>query len=237
MKLRLFHKKPDVIKDNIKKYYMNNNKLIVIHNDGTKTINPTNINIYISANNSSNNRIVLYDSIYKNNIKFNFFNSNNNKIVIGKNNEIDIDFRVQGNNGILNIGDNNYICSAILYFYCSGKTIFTIGNGNLFSEQVIFWAGEGHSVIDAKSKKITNIGSSITIGNNNWICMKSCFLKHARISNGCIIGYGSTITKSFDTDNCIIAGNPAVIVKKDILWSEQSPWTYDGRFYRQIKPE
>ncbi len=51
------------------------------------------------------------------------------------------------------------------------------------------------------------------IGNNVYIGPNSVLIGNISIGDNCIIGAGSVVTKSF-ANNCIIAGNPAKILRK-----------------------
>lgn len=53
----------------------------------------------------------------------------------------------------------------------------------------------------------------VIIGDNVWVGAGSCILPNVTIGNNCIIGANSVVTKSFP-DNCVIAGNPAKIIKQ-----------------------
>lgn len=218
-------------------FYHKQNKLVVIRNDGTKTVNPIkNLKfIHLKASGFCHNNCVIIPIQQHNDffIKFNFWNGCNNTVELGSDNAIRMIAHIQGNNGYAKIGNNNRM-EATLYMYCSDVTTFNIGNNNLFSDTITFWAGEGHCVINPETKKVTNMGGCLSIGNNNWICQRVSFMKRAKISNGCVIGYGSVVSRQFDEDNCAIAGNPATVVKHNILWAETFPWTYNGETYREL---
>ena len=58
--------------------------------------------------------------------------------------------------------------------------------------------------------KISN--APIIIGNDVWIGSNSIILKGVTLGDRVIVGAGSIVTKSFPAD-CIIAGNPAKVIK------------------------
>lgn len=55
--------------------------------------------------------------------------------------------------------------------------------------------------------------SPITIGDNCFIGMNSIILKGTTLGNNVVVGAGSVVHGSFP-DNCIIAGNPAKIIRQ-----------------------
>ena len=60
----------------------------------------------------------------------------------------------------------------------------------------------------------------VSIEDNVWIGCRSTILKGAVIPRGCVIGANSNVVGVFTEKNCIIAGNPARIVKKNITWEK-----------------
>lgn len=56
-------------------------------------------------------------------------------------------------------------------------------------------------------------GKEIIIGNNCWIGMNSVILPGVKLANHIIVGAGSVVTKSFEEENIMIAGNPAKKIK------------------------
>lgn len=57
-------------------------------------------------------------------------------------------------------------------------------------------------------------GKDVIIGEKCWIGMNSMILPGVHLGNNTIVGAGSIVTKSFEEGNCVIAGNPAKIIKK-----------------------
>jgi acetyltransferase-like isoleucine patch superfamily enzyme len=57
-------------------------------------------------------------------------------------------------------------------------------------------------------------GKPVIIGEKCWIGMNSVVLPGVELGDNTIVGAGSIVTKSFIEGNCVIAGNPAKIIKK-----------------------
>jgi acetyltransferase-like isoleucine patch superfamily enzyme len=56
-------------------------------------------------------------------------------------------------------------------------------------------------------------GKDVIIGKKCWIGMNSVILPGVCLGDHTIVGAGSVVTKSFPDGNCIIAGNPARIIR------------------------
>ena len=54
----------------------------------------------------------------------------------------------------------------------------------------------------------------ILIGANTWIGDNAIILPGVHIGKNCVIGANAVVTKSFDEEGLVIAGNPAYIVKR-----------------------
>ena len=85
--------------------------------------------------------------------------------------------------------------------------------------------GDYHTILD-KNGKIINHPRPIVIKDHVWICNGVKICKGVTIAENNIIGMGSVVTKSFSETNCVIAGNPAQIVKRNINWDVDNIGTY-----------
>ncbi len=57
----------------------------------------------------------------------------------------------------------------------------------------------------------------ILIGENTWIGDNAVILPGVHIGKNCVIGANAVVTKSFEGNGLVLAGNPAKIVKENVL--------------------
>lgn len=67
---------------------------------------------------------------------------------------------------------------------------------------------------DIKNLSKSEEGRDININENCWIGMNSMILPGVELGKHTIVGAGSVVTKSFPDGNCILAGNPARIIRE-----------------------
>ena len=131
------------------------------------------------------------------------------KCKIGKASKIEV-----GKKGMLDIGEN-FLISARSKLICHKK--ITIGNDAVFAWDSLIMDTDYHEIYDHDST-IINKDKAITIGNKVWIGTRSTVLKGASIPNNTIIAANSTVTKTYQDTDTILAGNPARIIKENIRW-------------------
>lgn len=175
----------------------------------------------------------------------------NNKINISEDISFKSEIRIQivGDNNIVEIGkaltqfelymgakDNRpvYNCHFKFGNSFSGRVVYTllennssimIGDGCMFSTLIEMCGSDHHAIMNEKNEVI-NLARSIEIGDHVWIGKGVLILKNSKIPSGCIVGANSVVTKSFETPNSVIAGNPARKVKEGIHWDEARPDMY-----------
>lgn len=93
--------------------------------------------------------------------------------------------------------------------YLQGYNGIEIGKNFLFAPGIKLISSNHDS--NNVEKSINN--KPIIIGNNVWIGANAVILPGVKLGNHCVVGAGSVVTKSFEEDNLIIAGNPAKIIK------------------------
>lgn len=85
----------------------------------------------------------------------------------------------------------------------------TIGKGTYIAPNVGLITAN-HDIHDLDSH---TCGKPIRIGNSCWIGMNSTILPGVILGERTIVGAGSVVTKSFPEGKCIVAGNPARIIR------------------------
>lgn len=85
----------------------------------------------------------------------------------------------------------------------------TIGQGTYIAPNVGIIT-TNHDIIDP-SKHVK--GKDVTIGENCWIGMNAVILPGVTLGNHTTVGAGAVVTHSFPEGHCVIAGNPAKIIK------------------------
>jgi len=89
-------------------------------------------------------------------------------------------------------------------------------NGITFGENV--WLGPRVSVISMNHDTCCydeyEVVEPITIGRDSLLCVNSVVLPSVRLGPHTIVAAGSVVTKSFPEGNQVLAGVPAIVVKK-----------------------
>ncbi|MED1791099.1 hypothetical protein P4V54_00300 [Brevibacillus nitrificans] len=122
---------------------------------------------------------------------------------------------------------NGTLFGSRYWMVANKQTQIKIGKDCLFSRDIMIRTNDGHSIFDIHTGR--NINSllkdqhkkSITINDHVWVGAKCTILYNSNIGKGSIVGAHS-LTKKEYPNNCIIAGNPARVIKKDIAWSKEN---------------
>lgn len=96
-------------------------------------------------------------------------------------------------------------------------TAVSIGADTMIASGVQLRADDGHPIFDVGTGRRVNRSKDIRIGEHIWLAVNSTVLGGAEIGNGSVVGFGSIVTKSLP-NNCVAAGNPARVVKRNTAW-------------------
>ncbi len=139
------------------------------------------------------------------------------RIIIGNNCKLNCYLVVDGD-GLIKIGNN---CSIGKNTSIRSSKSIEMGNHVLISAEVIVLDNNSHSLDYLERRKDIDFSrygyktaqsKSILIGNDVWVGRRALILKGVRIGDRSIIAAGSVVTKDVPED-CVMAGNPAIIVK------------------------
>lgn len=114
---------------------------------------------------------------------------------------------VHPDNIIFHPDDLNNFQSSGTYYQAIGK--ISLGKGTFIAPNVgLITANHDYCNLDKHSSP-----KDICIGNNCWIGMNSVILPGVVLGDHTVVGAGSVVTHSFPAGQCIIAGNPARIIR------------------------
>lgn len=151
------------------------------------------------------------------------------RLLIGKNSVVSGNYVFETEKGKITIGDNTFIGGGL--FVCVDS--ISIGNNVMFSWGCTVIDTNAHSIDSEKRRndvkdwykglKENNIGAykdwsnviskPIVVMDDAWIGFNVIILKGVTIGKGAIVGAGSVVTNDVP-DYAVVAGNPAVLLKK-----------------------
>ena len=146
-------------------------------------------------------------------------NASNNKINIGDILFISNSLKVNlyGNNATVKIGNSCSFCEVLIQTTTDG--IVEIGNSCMFSIPIGLFQVDGHHIFDLNTKERINKNKNIYIGNHVWVGRHVSILGGCTIPDNCIVGSNTVTSHKFTEKNCVIAGNPGKVIRKDVIWA------------------
>lgn len=142
---------------------------------------------------------------------------NKNRIMVGENNYLrNFTIRTNGIGSKIIVGNNVTLGGGCIH--AMEGTIIQIGAGCMLSHDIDIRSGDSHSICNQKTRVKYNNGKDVIIGKHVWIGVRAQILKGVHIADNCVIGASSVVINSMEETNCIIAGYPAKIVKRNIDW-------------------
>ncbi len=107
-----------------------------------------------------------------------------------------------------------------------------IGQDCMFAGNVQIRADDAHPIFDVESGMRCNIAMPVVIGDHVWLGEGSVILGQSEVGAGSVVGMRSLV-KGKTPNNCVVAGVPARVVRKNIAWerphlSRESLFNPDG---------
>lgn len=165
----------------------------------------------------NSNQVLVNDGAVLKKAKL-FIQGNNNRIVINSNAYLEgTVVHIEDNNCLIEIGERTFIGPSHLACTEDGRSI-VIGNNCMLSSNINVRTGDSHSIVDMDGKRV-NPAQSVSIGDHCWIGEGAKIMKGVTLQKDTIVASGAIVTKSF-ASNCILAGNPAKVIKENVNWDE-----------------
>lgn len=144
----------------------------------------------------------------------------NNRIVIEHNATLyGVNLHLEDDDNLITIGEKTVIYEKTELATIEGTQI-EIGKECLISSEVDVRTGDSHSLLNEYGRR-DNWSQNVQIKDHVWIGTRAMVLKGTIVEKDCVVGAGAVLVKSCLEKGCVIAGNPAKIVKKGISWDER----------------
>lgn len=121
-----------------------------------------------------------------------------------------------GQDSTVSIGKNVSTTATCTISATEGTTV-SIGDDVMFASENQVRADDGHAIYDVRSGNRVNVSKSIRIGNHVWLAWGATILGGVSVGDGTVLSYGAIVTKNIP-NNCIAAGVPARVVRRNIAW-------------------
>ena len=160
-----------------------------------------------------NNRLVIKGRPRRKPLKI-IFECDNAECVIGENR-----FRGKirlGEGCSVSIGQK-VTCTGPSYVSTAEGASVKIGDDCMFASRNEIRANDGHPIFSVLTGERVNTSRSIEIGDHVWLGAGAAVLGGSKIGSGSVVGYASVV-KGVVPNNCVVAGIPARIVKRDCAW-------------------
>ena len=156
--------------------------------------------------------------------------------------------RFNGDNALISIGENMRIVNS-LYIECGNESKVCIGKDTSFDKTIIYSAygnviigqdcmfsydvylrtHDSHFIFEKQTGNRINYGKDLEIKDHVWVGQNSILLPGFAIGKDSVVGAGSVTSSKFP-ENIIIGGNPARIIRENVIWDRKTTWinNYDN---------
>ena len=123
----------------------------------------------------------------------------------------------------LTIGKDCWIQPDVsIYVHGWNQAGITFGKEVLIGKNSIIRNHDKHTILNLETNSPTNPPESVVLGNHLWMTQHITVLKGTHLSDGCIVANLAVLSKDYSEPNCLIAGIPAKVVKRNISWDKRS---------------
>lgn len=175
---------------------------------------PTGISIEFTG---SNNRMVVDDAARLGRLTV-MFDCDNGYLEIGASKGVVpfTGFIRVGQDSRVTIGRNVSTTATCVISAVEGTSVI-IGDDVMIASENEIRADDAHPIFDIHTGNRVNESRDITIGSHVWLAKRAVVLGGSKVGDGSVIGFGA-ILKGSVPNNCVAAGVPAKVVRRDIAW-------------------
>ena len=190
-----------------------------IDTSGNKITAPDNLrNCHFQFLGGGGNEVVIHPNANLRNVFLEFLGKDS-KVYIGEN----VSMQGQWCLGVgctINIGSKTTSTNPV-YITVAEHTTLSIGEDCMFATNNQIRTDDAHPIYDVHTGKRLNISKDVTIGDRVWVAYGATIWGGAKIGSGSIVGAFSVVKKHFP-NNCVIAGVPAKVIRKDVFWERNN---------------
>ncbi len=139
-----------------------------------------------------------------------------NRVEIGDDVRLSGKIGLRGNGLIVRIGDRT---DAKRTRIVACEADVTIGSDCLIAAGVRLRSSDMHAIRERETGSLLNPPEPVIVGDRVWLAAEVALMKGARVADGCVVGFRSVVTDSFDEPDCVIVGSPARVVRRGVVWS------------------
>lgn len=144
-------------------------------------------------------------------------------MVVGHGNELRIGADVAwgglitlyGDGLVVEIGDR---CDAKGVRLIAHHADVRIGADCLFAKDIEIRSSDIHKLRDRASGERLNPPAPVAIGRQVWVAGGAFIGKGVTVPDGCVVGAHAVLTRPFTEPDCVLAGQPARVVRQGVVW-------------------
>ena len=147
-----------------------------------------------------------------------YFDCDNGRVALGPSRGVaafSANIRV-GQDAAVEIGRNVSSVASVLITAVEGAAV-RIGDDVMFSAHNEIRTDDAHPIFDVRSGQRVNPARSVRVGDHVWFGRGAAALSGATIDDGSVLGFRTVVTGAIP-NNCVAAGAPARVVRRDIAW-------------------
>lgn len=157
---------------------------------------------------------------------------NRNRVLVREGTKIERDLSVvilpgasgvEMDDGFVEIGERcQFNGGEVLLYVGEPSTGIKVGDDCLFAERIRLRTSDNHGIYDNITNERVNKGASIEIADRVWLCEGVCVMKGVRVAEDTVLGLGSVVSRSCGESGVVIAGNPARVVRRGVIWKRDT---------------